>query len=144
MKSKVWLWKVLFLITLSFIDQLGMGGVGHVWSTCEGGHEEGWRHSVAAIPKEKILDAIKTMEDDLELTHDGGFLPPSGELKPNSNDDDLEDSRDDPYYFEKEVSISTFKFVSDTFCGFQIFNYIICRLKQPFSGLCMKTYKKAI
>ncbi|KAG5087155.1 hypothetical protein JHK82_054552 [Glycine max] len=90
-----------------FIDQLGMVGAGHVWSTCEGSHEEEWRHSVAPIPKDKILEAIKTMEDDLELTHDDSFLPPSGELKPNSNysdDDDHEDSRDDSYYFDKELA----------------------------------------
>jgi len=125
-----------------------MGGAGHVWSTCEGGHEEEWRHSVAPIPKDKILEAIKTMEDDLECAQDDIFLPPSGELKPNSNDsddDDHEDSRDDSYYFEKEVRILAFKPVSDAFCGYQILKFsIICRLKQPFLGLCMKTYKKAI
>ena len=104
---------LLFLSTLSFVDQLGMGGAGHVWSTCEGSHEEEWRHSVAPIPKDKVMEAIKTMKDDLE--NDDSFLPPSGELKPNSNysdDDDHEDSRDDSYYFEKEVRIFTFKLMS--------------------------------
>uniref|UniRef100_I1NC49 Translation initiation factor eIF2B subunit epsilon n=1 Tax=Glycine max TaxID=3847 RepID=I1NC49_SOYBN len=95
---------------------LGMGGAGHVWSTCEGSHEEEWRHSVAPIPKDKILEAIKTMEDDLELTHDDSFLPPSGELKPNSNysdDDDHEDSRDDSYYFDKEVEATFLRAVHE-------------------------------
>ena len=103
---------------------------------------------MAPIPKDKILEAIKTMEDDLELANDDSVLPPSGELKPNSNDsddDDHEDSRDDSYYFEKEVGILTLQLVSDAFCGHQIFLcFIVCRLKQPFSGLCMKTYKKVI
>ncbi|TKY61431.1 translation initiation factor eIF-2B subunit epsilon [Spatholobus suberectus] len=101
---------------LSPASELGMGGVGHVWSTCEGGHEEEWRHSVAPIPKDKILEAIKAMEDDLELTHDDSFLPPSGELKPNSNDsddDDHEDSRDDSYYFEKEVEATFLRAVHE-------------------------------
>lgn len=88
------------------------------------------------------------MEDDMEFAPDDIFLPPSGELKPNSNDsddDDHEDSRDDSYYFEKEVPIFTFKPVSDALCGYLILKHsIICRLKQPFLELCMKTYKKAI
>ncbi|KAK7397263.1 hypothetical protein VNO78_18430 [Psophocarpus tetragonolobus] len=97
-------------------SELGMGGAGHVWLTCEGGHEEEWRHSVAPIPKDKILEAIKIMEDDLELTHDDSFFPPSGELKPNSNDsddDDHEDSRDDSYYFEKEVEATFLRAVHE-------------------------------
>ena len=109
----------MFLITCSFIDQLGTGGVGYVWPKCEGGHEEEWRHSVAPIPADKISEALKTMEDDLELTHDGSILPPSGELKPDSDDDDNEDSRDDFNFFEKEVRILTCKFSSDAFCRCQ-------------------------
>ncbi|CAL0311248.1 unnamed protein product [Lupinus luteus] len=86
-------------------SELGVGGVGYIWSKCEGGHEEEWRHSVAPIPADKISEAMKIMEDELELTYDGSILPPSGELKPDCNDsedDDNEDSRDDTY-FEKEV-----------------------------------------
>lgn len=85
-----------------------MGGVGYVWSKCEGGHEEEWRHSVAPIPADKISEAMKIMENDLELTQDGCILPTSGELKPDSDDDDNEDSRDDSY-FAKEVTILTYK-----------------------------------
>ncbi|KAL3030485.1 hypothetical protein AAZX31_03G222700 [Glycine max] len=95
-------------------SELGMGGAGHVWSTCEGSHEEEWRHSVAPIPKDKVMEAIKTMKDDLE--NDDSFLPPSGELKPNSNysdDDDHEDSRDDSYYFEKEVEATFLRAVHE-------------------------------
>ncbi|CAJ1960974.1 unnamed protein product [Sphenostylis stenocarpa] len=97
-------------------SELGMGGAGHVWSTCESGHEEEWRHSVAPIPKDKIMEAIKTMEDDLGFIHDDSFLPPSGELIPNSNDsddDDHEDSRDDSYYFEKEVEATFLRAVHE-------------------------------
>ncbi|KAE9598104.1 hypothetical protein Lal_00003914 [Lupinus albus] len=86
-------------------SELGVGGVGYIWSKCEGGHEEEWRHSVAPIPADKISEAMKIMEDELELTYDGSILPASGELKPDCNDsegDDNEDSRDDSY-FEKEV-----------------------------------------
>ncbi|RZB80566.1 hypothetical protein D0Y65_030320 [Glycine soja] len=60
------------------------------------------------------MEAIKTMEDDLE--NDDSFLPPSGELKPNStysDDDDHEDSRDDSYYFEKEVEATFLRVVHE-------------------------------
>ncbi|XP_027348978.1 translation initiation factor eIF-2B subunit epsilon isoform X1 [Abrus precatorius] len=97
-------------------SELGVGSVGHVWSPCEGGHEEEWRHSVARIPADKILEAMQSMEDELELNHDGSLLPPSGELKPNSNDsddDDHDDSRDDSYYFEKEVEATFLRAVHE-------------------------------
>lgn len=84
-------------------SELGFGGAGYVWPKCEGGHEEEWRHSVAPITEDKILEAVKAMEDELELIHDGSILPPSGELIPNPNDsddDDNDDLRDD---FDKEV-----------------------------------------
>lgn len=60
---------------------------------------------MAPVPADKISEAVKILEDDLELAHDGSVLSPSGELKPdsiNSDVDDIEDSRDDSY-FEKEV-----------------------------------------
>lgn len=84
-------------------SELGFGGAGYAWPKCEGGHEEEWRHSVAPITEDKILEAVKAMEDELELIHDGSILPPSGELIPNPNDsddDDNDDLRDD---FDKEV-----------------------------------------
>ncbi|CAJ2674542.1 unnamed protein product [Trifolium pratense] len=84
-------------------SELGFGGVGYIWPKCEGGHEEEWRHSVAPITEDKILEAVKALEDELELILDGNTLPPSGELKPNSIDsdeDDNDDLRDD---FDKEV-----------------------------------------
>lgn len=47
--------------------------------------------------------------DELELsTQDGGILPPSGELRPDSDgsdseEDENEDLKDDSVYFEREV-----------------------------------------
>ncbi|XP_040999622.1 translation initiation factor eIF-2B subunit epsilon isoform X2 [Juglans microcarpa x Juglans regia] len=88
-------------------DELGTGGIGYVWSICEGSHEEEWRHSIAPIPADKLAEAMQTTEDDLELiTQDGSVLPASGELKLDSidsDDVDIEDSRDDSIDFEKEV-----------------------------------------
>ena len=92
-------------------SQLGPGGVGHVWSIYEGAREEEWRHSVALIPADKLTEAIQSLEDDLELLNlDGNALSVSGELKSGRNgtdseDDDVEDSRDDSIYYEKEVKI---------------------------------------
>lgn len=79
---------------------------------------------MAPITEDKILEAVKAMEDELELIHDGKNLPLSGELIPNSNDDsdddDNDDSRDD---FDKEVKILTCKLTLVAFCGYQIINY---------------------
>ncbi|KAG6773305.1 hypothetical protein POTOM_020570 [Populus tomentosa] len=98
---------------------LGPGGVGHVWSICEGGHEEEWRHSVAPIPADKLAEATQSLEDDLEfLNLDGNALSTSGELKPGRNgtdseDDDAEDSRDDSVYYEKEVEATFLRAVNE-------------------------------
>ncbi|KAJ6378182.1 hypothetical protein OIU78_028422 [Salix suchowensis] len=90
-------------------SQLGPGGVSHVWSICEGAREEEWRHSVAPIPADKLTEAIQSLEDDLELLNlYGNALSVSGELKSGRNgtdseDDDVEDSRDDSIYYEREA-----------------------------------------
>ncbi|GAB4835382.1 hypothetical protein Ancab_000292 [Ancistrocladus abbreviatus] len=88
-------------------SEVGAGGAGYIWSVCEGGREEEWRHSVAPIPADKVTEITKAVEDDLELSfQDGGILPPSGELvasNVDSEDDNHEDPRDDSVYFEKEV-----------------------------------------
>jgi hypothetical protein len=79
---------------------------------------------VAPITEDKILEAMKAMEDELELIHDGSILPPSGELLPNPNDsddDDNDDLRDD---FDKEVSFLTYKLTSVAFCGYSVFNIL--------------------
>ncbi|XP_022946813.1 translation initiation factor eIF-2B subunit epsilon-like isoform X2 [Cucurbita moschata] len=88
-------------------SELGNGGIGHVWSICEGSVEEEWRHSVAPIPADRLEKILqKATDDELELTRDANVLPTSGELKSDSNvsdGDDNEDSRDDSIHFEKEV-----------------------------------------
>lgn len=134
------------LIPITVIDQLGTGGVGYIWSICEGSHEEEWRHSIAPIPADKLAKAMQTTDDDLELlTQDGSVLPPSGELKPESNySDDNEDPRDDSIYFEKEVRMTTTKVMvlDKLLYRMNVYSSIfICRLKQLFYGLCMKTLK---
>lgn len=91
------------------IYQVGPGGIGYIWPACEGGQEEEWRQSVAPIPADKVAEIIKAMGDDLEtLTQDNNVLPPSGELKFDSNsnyseDYDNYDFKDDSVDFEKEV-----------------------------------------
>lgn len=97
--------------TLNFVVfQLGTGGVGYIWATSEGGHEEEWRHSVAPIPADKLAEITQAVNDDQELvTQDGTVLTPAGEFVSDTNsnvslDDDNEDSKDDSVYFEKEVN----------------------------------------
>uniref|UniRef100_A0A5B6ZZC6 Translation initiation factor eIF2B subunit epsilon n=1 Tax=Davidia involucrata TaxID=16924 RepID=A0A5B6ZZC6_DAVIN len=98
-------------------SEVGTGGVGYIWSLSEGGHEEEWRHSVAPIPADKLAAVIQAMNDDLEIS-DGNALPPSGELKPDSisndsDNDDVEDIRDDSVYFEKEVEATFLRAVHE-------------------------------
>lgn len=103
---------------LNYYSQLGNGGMGYVWSICEGSVEEEWRHSVAPIPADKLEKAMQATDDELELTQDANVLPPSGELKSDSyvsDGDDNEDSRDDSIHFEKEVKSFVFLFLT-CFC----------------------------
>ncbi|KAF5739513.1 translation initiation factor eIF-2B subunit epsilon-like isoform X4 [Tripterygium wilfordii] len=83
--------------------EVGDGGAGYIWSICEGGHEEEWRHSIAPIPADKLAEAIRAIHDDLELlNHDGNALSSSGEVKCELDSDDSEDD-EDPRDFEQEV-----------------------------------------
>ncbi|XP_050115264.1 uncharacterized protein LOC126593281 isoform X4 [Malus sylvestris] len=96
-------------------SELGTGGAGYVWSICEGGHDEEWRHSVAPIPADKLLEAIHAADDDLEHVQDGSSLPPSGELKPDSNDSEGDDvvSIEDSADFEREVEATFLRAVHE-------------------------------
>ncbi|KAH9680325.1 eIF-2B GDP-GTP exchange factor subunit epsilon [Citrus sinensis] len=97
--------------------KLGTGGVGYIWSICEGGQEEEWRHSVAPIPEDKLTELSEAMDDDQELvTQDRTALSTSGELISDSNaseGDDNEDSKDDSVYFEKEVEATFLRAVEE-------------------------------
>ncbi|KAJ4849694.1 hypothetical protein Tsubulata_006720 [Turnera subulata] len=99
-------------------SELGPGGIGYIWSICES-HDEEWRHSVAPIPADKIAEATQAIENDLELLNlDDSAVTPSGELKPDANsndseDEDIEDSRDDYSYFEKEVEATFLRAVHE-------------------------------
>ncbi|KAJ4966567.1 hypothetical protein NE237_018416 [Protea cynaroides] len=98
--------------------EVGISGAGYIWSICEGGHEEEWRHSIAPIPADKLSELAHATHDDLDLfTQDSGNLPPSGELRPDSDgtvsDEDNEDFKDDSAYFEKEVEATFLRAVHE-------------------------------
>ncbi|GKV07541.1 hypothetical protein SLEP1_g19300 [Rubroshorea leprosula] len=100
-------------------SELGTGGVGYIWSICEGGLEEEWRHSIAPIPQDKLSNLIQDIDDDQELlTQDGNALSPSAEMKSDSGSVDSEDddngySKDDYAYFEREVEATFLRAVSE-------------------------------
>ncbi|XP_077241071.1 uncharacterized protein LOC143881706 [Tasmannia lanceolata] len=100
-------------------SEVGTAGVGYIWSVCEGGYEEEWRHSVAPIPEDKLKEFSLSARGDLDLpNHDANVLPPSGELMPGSesvgSDDDVTDGlKDDFTYFEKEVEATFLRAVHD-------------------------------
>ncbi|KZV47254.1 translation initiation factor eIF-2B subunit epsilon [Dorcoceras hygrometricum] len=96
-------------------SEVGNGGVGFIWSVSEGGYEEEWRHSVAPIPADRLVEMIKSATDELEVSNkDGDVLPPSGELGPDSIDSDFDgDVRDDSAHFEKEVEATFLRAVHE-------------------------------
>lgn len=96
-------------------SEVGNGGVGFIWSISEAGHEEEWRHSVAPIPADRLVEMIKSATDELEVSNqDGDVLPPSGDLEPDSIDGDFDgDVRDDSAHFEKEVEATFLRAVHE-------------------------------
>ncbi|CAN4108654.1 unnamed protein product [Withania somnifera] len=79
-----------------------------IWLVSEGGQEEDWRHSVAPIPVDKLFAVMQITNDEADIANENGaFLPPSGELGPdsitNDSNEDAEDTRDDSIIFEREV-----------------------------------------
>lgn len=67
--------------------------------------EEEWRHSVAPVPADRLVEIMKTLVDELDLSdEDGTIIPPSGELEPDSD----EDAKDDSAHFEQEVHAMMF------------------------------------
>ncbi|XP_042024310.1 translation initiation factor eIF-2B subunit epsilon-like isoform X1 [Salvia splendens] len=80
-----------------------VGGAGFIWSVGEKGLEEEWRHSVAPISADRLLEIIKSATDELDTSNEeSNILPPSGELGIDS-DNESDDGRDDHAHFEKEV-----------------------------------------
>ncbi|KAL8473248.1 hypothetical protein ACS0TY_030180 [Phlomoides rotata] len=95
-------------------SEVGNGGVGFIWSVGEGGHGEEWRHSVAPIPADRLVEIMKTATDELEISNeDGTALPPSGELEPDSLYDSDEDVKDDSTHFEREVEATFLRAVDE-------------------------------
>ncbi|KAK4346889.1 hypothetical protein RND71_033228 [Anisodus tanguticus] len=82
-----------------YISEVGDGGVGFIWSASE----EEWRHSVAPIPVDKLMQIIND-EADITNEDDDAILSPSGELRPDNSNEDAEGIRDDnAIIFEEEV-----------------------------------------
>ncbi|KAG6399642.1 hypothetical protein SASPL_141123 [Salvia splendens] len=80
-----------------------VGGAGFIWSFGEKGLEEEWRHSVAPISADRLLEIIKSATDELDTSNEeSNILPPSGELGLDSGNES-DDGRDDHAHFEREV-----------------------------------------
>ncbi|KAI0512302.1 hypothetical protein KFK09_012941 [Dendrobium nobile] len=82
-----------------------VSGAGYIWSSCEGGNEDEWRHSIAPIPADKLSESLLNAFADVDAPdQDTSCIPASGELLPDSastvgDGEDYRDSAD----FEKEV-----------------------------------------
>lgn len=99
-------------------SEVGISGAGYIWSVCEGGHEEEWRHSVAPIPANELLQlSLSTYADLDSLNQDGSILPTSGELIPDSGSiisDDVDEVYKGEYAsFEKEVEATFLRAVHE-------------------------------
>ncbi|KAL1569435.1 translation initiation factor eIF-2B subunit epsilon isoform X2 [Salvia divinorum] len=80
-----------------------VGGAGFIWSVGEKGLEEEWRHSVAPISADRLVEIIKSAADELDISNaESNILPPSGELGLDSGNES-DDGRDDLTHFENEV-----------------------------------------
>ncbi|CAM8898425.1 unnamed protein product [Rhodiola kirilowii] len=93
--------------------EVGENGAGYIWHVCDGVLEEEWRHSVAPIPDEKLIELMQKVDLDTEDN-----MPSSGELKPDlnsnmSDDDDIEEVQDDYYLFQKEVEATFLRAVHE-------------------------------
>lgn len=94
--------------------EVGTGGLGYIWSICEGDQEEEWRHSVAPFSLNKLAERTQAPDDDLKLLNqDGSILPPSGELNPSSNSVDSENDDNEDTTFEKEVEATFLRAVHE-------------------------------
>ncbi|KAI3853647.1 hypothetical protein MKW98_025164 [Papaver atlanticum] len=92
--------------------EAGVSGVGYIWSVCEGGHEEEWRHSVAPIPANKIAELRKApIEPDTPKLE----MLPAARVKPDveTSDSDNDPPTDDPCDFDKEVEATFLRAVHE-------------------------------
>ncbi|CAN1167950.1 Probable translation initiation factor eIF-2B subunit epsilon [Linum perenne] len=87
-------------------SQLGPGGAGYVWSVCDGGYDEEWRHSVAPIPAEKLAEALVPIDDDLETSDDD-------DKEPKPGTDGTEGTDGNELDFEKEAEATFLRAVTD-------------------------------
>lgn len=92
-------------------SEVGVSGVGYIWSVCEGGHEEDWRYSIAPIPVDKILELRNCTEADNDLLiENGSLLPTPGDIPTDTTSEMSEDEIRD---FEKEVEATFLRAVHE-------------------------------
>ncbi|XP_047970402.1 translation initiation factor eIF-2B subunit epsilon isoform X1 [Salvia hispanica] len=90
-----------------------VGGAGFIWSVGEKGLEEEWRHSVAPISADRLLEIIKSATNELDTSNEeSNILPPSGELGLDSGNES-DDGRDDHAHFEKEVEATFLRAIDE-------------------------------
>ncbi|KAI3946571.1 hypothetical protein MKX01_014429 [Papaver californicum] len=92
--------------------KVGVSGVGYIWSVCEGGHEEEWRHSVAPIPANKVAELRKApIEPDTPKLE----MLPAARIRPDfeTSDSDNDPATDDQCDFDKEVEATFLRAVHE-------------------------------
>lgn len=99
-----------FILILAGDVQVGISGVGYIWSVSEAEHDEEWRFSIAPIPKEKLEKFSQSAHDDNdEVNQDESSIPASGELIPDSDGTDFDGGVGEDYHdsadFENEVIV---------------------------------------
>ncbi|KVH99637.1 translation initiation factor eIF-2B subunit epsilon isoform X1 [Cynara cardunculus var. scolymus] len=99
-------------IQYSASSDIGNGGRGFIWSISEIAREEDWRHSVAPIPAQKLIELTQAVYDDLEFPdQDDPLLPLADERESATESED--DTRDESQYFEREVEATFLRAVHE-------------------------------
>ncbi|XP_042446250.1 translation initiation factor eIF-2B subunit epsilon-like [Zingiber officinale] len=89
-------------------SEVGIAGVGYIWSTYEGEHEEEWRHSIAPIPEAKLTELSHAYHEEPDVSYQFvSNTPVSGELQLDSESTGFDDGDGGDYVdstdFDKEV-----------------------------------------
>ncbi|KAG6468301.1 hypothetical protein ZIOFF_072927 [Zingiber officinale] len=89
-------------------SEVGIAGVGYIWSTYEGEHEEEWRHSIAPIPEAKLTELSHAYHEEPDVSYQFvNNTPVSGELQLDSESTGFDDGDGGDYVdstdFDKEV-----------------------------------------